>query len=189
MLKKAISSLRKKEVIVYPTETVYGLGADAFSKKAIKKVFKKKNRPSTKPISIAVSNWEMINKVAYINKEEENVIKKILPGPVTFLVEKKPKVPDILVSGRKKIGIRYPDNWVALKLIDKFDSPITSTSANITGDKPPRSFFEIDIDVETKLFGGKSKYDVPSTVYDLENDEIIRRGPITNSMIRKAKWN
>lgn len=187
---KAVEELKKNRLVIYPTETVYGLGASALSSKAVKKVFEIKERSRDKPISVAVSNWDMLEDIVDINHVERNVMKKTLPGPITYIVKKK-KIPslDILAAGKNKIGIRYPEDWIARDLISEFGKPITSTSANKTNSIPPSRFAEIDLDVECKLFGGKPLYDSSSTVYDLVENKLIRRGPIPVSKIRKAIWN
>ncbi|PTD93936.1 threonylcarbamoyl-AMP synthase [archaeon SCG-AAA382B04] len=190
MIEKAIEKLEKDELIVYPTETVYGLGGDAFSTEAVKKVFKTKDRPRNEPISIAISDWSMIKKVADIDRVEENIMRNTLPGPITYIVKRKQvESLKILAAGKDKIGIRFPSHPVALGLISRFGKPITSTSANKTGEPAPKFFSEIKLDLNWKIFGGKPFYDKPSTVFDLTQDELIRRGPIPISSIKKATWN
>lgn len=188
MFRKSIEYLKRDKLIIYPTETVYGIGANALSTKAIKKVFDQKERSYDEPISLAISDFKMLEEVAEVDCIEKNVIKKNLPGPITFLVKKKENVPDILTSGKEKVGIRFPDNWVAKKLIEEFGSPITSTSANVSGEDAPANFSEINLDIEHRLFGGKSRYTKPSTVYDLIDKKLIRRGPVPLSEIKKSYW-
>lgn len=189
MIRKAVKELQKDELVVYPTETVYGLGANAFSEKAVEKVFEVKERPRSKPISVAVSSWDMLDEVAEINQIEKKVFRETLPGPVTYVVRRKEtKSLELLASGKDKIGIRFPMNFVAINLISSFGKPITSTSANRDGEPAPRRFSEIRLDVSCRLFGGKPIYDSPSTVYDLVENKLIRRGPVPVSEIKKAHW-
>ncbi len=166
-------------VIVYPTETVYGIGANALDEQAILRVFQIKKRPLSMPIFLAVSNMEMLEKVAEISDEDLSLLKEILPGPVSVLVRKRSIVPDILTAGSPMVGIRYPDHEAALRIIDRA-GPITSTSANRTGSPPPSSASEISPEiagrVEMVVDGGKCKYAQPSTLLDLANRKIIRPG-------------
>ncbi|MDD5474620.1 MAG: L-threonylcarbamoyladenylate synthase, partial [Candidatus Methanoperedens sp.] len=115
-IKKASGIIKKNGIVIYPTETVYGIGASIFSKEALKKVFAVKKRDTDKPVSVAVSGFKMMDELAYIGERERRFIKKFLPGPVTVLLKKKEKVPDTLASGSGLVGIRYPDHEITIKL-------------------------------------------------------------------------
>lgn len=166
-------------VIVYPTETVYGLGANALDEQAVMRVFQIKKRPLSKPIFLAVSNFDMIEKVADVSRKDMILLEQILPGPVSILVRRKSIVPDILTSGSPLVGIRYPDHEIALRIID-IAGPITSTSANRTGSPSPTSAMEVSSEIRSRVDevvdGGKCAYGQPSTLLDLEKREIIRPG-------------
>lgn len=166
-------------VIVYPTETVYGLGANALDEQAVMRVFQIKKRPLSKPIFLAVSSFEMLMNVAVVSREDLDLIEQLLPGPVSILVKKKPIVPDILTAGSPRVGIRYPDHETALRIID-LAGPITSTSANRTGALPPTSAASVSPEIRDRVDavvdGGKCKYGQSSTLLDLEKREIIRPG-------------
>lgn len=166
-------------VIVYPTETVYGLGANALDEQAVMRVFQIKKRPLSQPIFLAVSNFEMLKKVADIGREDMAILEQLFPGPVSVLVKKKSIVPDILTAGSPIVGIRYPDHETALRIID-LAGPITSTSANRTGSPPPISAEtvspEIKDRVDAVVDGGKCKFGQPSTLLDLQKKEIVRPG-------------
>lgn len=166
-------------VIVYPTETVYGLGANALDEQAVMRVFQIKKRPLSQPIFLAVSNFEMLEKVAEIGKEDMAILEQIFPGPVSVLVKKKSIVPDILTAGSPLVGIRYPDHEAALRIFD-LAGPITSTSANRTGPPPPVSADtvspEIQDRVDAVVDGGKCRYAQPSTLLDLQKKEVLRPG-------------
>ncbi len=174
-IKKAARILRKGGIVIYPTETVYGIGASIFSEEALKRVFEIKKRGAGKPISVAVSGFDMMDELAYISEKERVFIEKFLPGPVTFLLRKKKSVPDILTPGTDMVGIRFPDNRLAIELIERAGVPITSTSANISGEAPPRSVDEIKISADYILDGGVCNGE-PSTVVDLVNLKILRKG-------------
>lgn len=177
-IKKAVSILRKGGVIAYPTETCYGLGADATNPKAIRKVYKLKGRAFNKPISIIVSDIKMWKKYAYVNKKAEYLIKKYMPGALTLVLRKKKTLPDIL--SRKTIGARIPDNKTALKLVKELGKPITATSANISGGKNTYTIKSVlkQIKLDYYINAGKLPRRKPSTIYDVEKNKVIRKGPI-----------
>jgi L-threonylcarbamoyladenylate synthase len=166
-------------VIVYPTETVYGLGANALDEQAVMRVFQIKKRPLSKPIFLAVSNFDMLMNVAEVSRDDLDLLEQLLPGPVSVLVRKKPIVPDILTAGSPLLGIRYPDHETALRIID-LAGPITSTSANRTGAQPPTSAASVSPEIRDRVDavvdGGKCRYAQPSTLLDLQKREIIRPG-------------
>ncbi len=115
IIEQAVKVLNTDGIVVYPTDTVYGLGGDAFSDEAILKVFEAKTRLVSKPISIAVSDFEMLCAVGYIGACEEDFISRFMPGPVTIVVRARPPVPGILTGGTGMIGIRYPNHPLALQ--------------------------------------------------------------------------
>ncbi|MEA1894159.1 MAG: L-threonylcarbamoyladenylate synthase [Euryarchaeota archaeon] len=174
----AAKIIRDRGVVIYPTETVYGIGADALSVTAVKKVFAIKKRPS--PVSLAVSGYEMIEDVSVCDTGTMELIRKLLPGPITVILKKKPVVPDILTAGSDRVGIRYPDHETTIRLIDLSGTPVTSTSANLPGESPAREVCEISADVlggaDCVLDGGRCVYGVASTVVDLVDMQILRKG-------------
>ena len=183
VIEKAVEILKNNGLIVYPTDTLYGIGGNPFNEKVIKKIFEIKKRPNV-PISVAVSKMDMIKKIAYLNSTAIRICEKFLPGPVTIvLLKKKKNVPALLTANSEKIGIRIPDNKIALRIINRF-GPVTCTSANIHKGKNP-----VDIETAKKQFGdkislyiddGKCKYSKPSTVVDVSDGKIkiIRKGVI-----------
>lgn len=191
-LKRVCEAIYASELVVYPTETVYGLGADATSDEAVGKVFKAKSRPLEEPISVAVDSLSMSYQVGKIYLEEEKLIRKFLPGPLTIIVEARPLVSNLLLGGTEKIGIRIPDQPVTLKLIEIVGGPITSTSANITGHPAPievgEAVEQLGDFVEYAIDAGSSSIGESSTVVDMTGDDlrIIREGPISESEIRSV---
>lgn len=172
-IKTAIAIIKNGGTVVYPTETVYGLGADAFSEVAVRNVYKIKRRAVTQPISIAVSSFEMLHEVADIDSECFEIIAELLPGPVTILLRKKDIVPAILTAASEVVGVRFPDNEIATRII-KETGPITATSANVSGRNPPTCIEEVEVELKLKvdllgiiINGGKCKYSMPSTVVDM----------------------
>jgi L-threonylcarbamoyladenylate synthase len=173
-IKKAAEIIKKNGIVIYPTETVYGIGANIFSEEALKKVFALKKRETGKPVSVAVSGFRMMDELVVMGEKERHFVEKLLPGPVTVLLKKKEKVPDILTSAGL-VGIRYPDNETTIKLIELAGVPITSTSANISGEAPPVKADEIKISADYIIDGGECKGE-PSTVVDVVNRKILRKG-------------
>jgi L-threonylcarbamoyladenylate synthase len=174
-LKTASDILKKNGIVIYPTETVYGIGANIFSNIALEKVFTIKKRDKEKPVSVAVSDFGMMEDLVYIGDKEKRFIDKFLPGPVTVILIKKEKVPDILTSGSQLVGIRFPAHETTIKLIQLAEVPITSTSANISGEASPKSVAQIKIAADYIIDGGECSGE-PSTVVDLVNWKILRKG-------------
>jgi L-threonylcarbamoyladenylate synthase len=175
ILTKAVSVLMHDGIIVYPTETVYGLGADAFSDEAILRVYEAKKRPLAMPVSIAVSDFDMLFAVARVGPEMEPFLNTFLPGPVTVVLPARKTVPAILTGGTGLIGIRMPAHDLALQLIAQFDSPITATSANLHGAKDPVTPAECTVPYEFLIDGGRLA-GTPSTVVDLTKKRVLRAG-------------
>lgn len=173
-------------VVVYPTETVYGLGANALDEQAILRVFQIKKRPLDMPIFLAVSSFEMLDKVADVSSEDRVLLERLLPGPVSVLVRKRDVVPDILTAGSPLVGIRFPDHEIAQKIIDR-TGPITSTSANRTGSPAPTSASEIAREIADRvdlvMDAGKCRYAKASTLLDLGKREVIRSGAGIESVL------
>jgi len=175
IIEKAVSVLMHDGLVIYPTETVYGLGADAFSDEAILKVYEVKKRPLAMPISIAVSDFDMLCAVARTEQWMQGFFDTFLPGPVTVVLPARTCVPSILTGGTGLIGIRMPSHPLALQLIAKFDAPITATSANLHGAKDPQTPEECTIPRELLIDGGRLP-GLPSTVIDLPTKQILRAG-------------
>ena len=184
-LNQCIEILKKGGLIIFPTETVYGIGANAFDEDAVKRIYEVKHRPDEKPLSIMVSSIEDISKYAIIsNKIEEKIIKKYMPGPITIVLKKKPGVFDYISSGKDTIGIRIPDNEIILKILEKFELPIVAPSANISGKPSGIILSEILKDFDGKvdicIDGGKAELSEPSTIVEVVDNKpvILRQGRI-----------
>jgi len=172
---RAVSILMRDGIVIYPTETVYGLGADAFSDEAILKVFEAKKRPLAMPVSIAVADIDMLNAVSHTKPWMDTFFERFLPGPVTVVLPARNCIPPILTGGTGLIGIRIPANPLALRLITEFDTPITATSANLHGAKDPVTPEECTIPRDFLIDGGRLP-GTPSTVLDLTTKQILRPG-------------
>lgn len=184
----AAEDIAAGKLIVYPTETVYGIGADVFNQKAVKKTFMVKNRPFDMPLSVAVTDKNMVEDIAEINENAEKLIDTFLPGPLTIIIKKKSTVSDMLTSGSDKVGIRIPDNPIALELARRC-GPIVATSANLHSHKDATSvetaIDELGDNISTYLDSGESTLRKPSTIVWLNGNEveIIRQGAITIKQI------
>ena len=133
-LKKAASLIREGKLVAFPTETVYGLGADAFNPKAVAKIFEVKNRPFFDPLIVHIADFEDLKKIVLkVDEKVEILIKKFWPGPLTLVLPKTKRVPEIVSAGLKTVAVRMPSHPVALKLIKEAQVPIAAPSANLFG--------------------------------------------------------
>ena len=177
-LERAAGAIERGELIVYPTETVYGLGASALSAAAIERVFAVKGRDRSSPISLAVPSVDAAEPYVTLRDRERAFMDAFLPGPVTVVVEKRPAVPNLLTAGREKVGVRVPDHDLALALLEAV-APLTATSANVSGRPSVRTAGALDPEISEAaavvLDGGRTG-GTGSTVVDVEQETIIREG-------------
>jgi len=184
----AAEEISAGNLIVYPTETVYGIGADIFNQVAVKNVYLAKNRPFDMALSVAVSDKKMMERVAVLDDNAEKLIKAFLPGPLTIIIEKQPEVSDLVTAVSKKVGIRMPDHPVAIEII-KRTGPIVATSANLHSNPDATTIDEAVKDFGSKISmyvdAGPSKLKKPSTIVWIMNNEveIIRQGAISIKQI------
>ena len=191
-IKEAAAIIKAGGLVVYPTETVYGLAASAFNRIAVLKVFGAKRRPLDNPLSVAVRDIRQADEIAYVNTAARKLAKAFLPGPLTIVLKKKAKLPKELTAGSDKVGIRIPRNDIALKLIE-LAGPITATSANVSG-KPSittadEAREQLGGRVDLVLDGGPSQIGVESTVVDVSEEgrcEILRDGAVARAAIKDA---
>jgi L-threonylcarbamoyladenylate synthase len=180
----AAQIVRRGGVAVYPTETVYGLGCDPFNVKAVKRLLKVKDNRS-KPLPILAASIADADKVAFVSSDGKRLAAKFWPGPLTMVFPKKPNFPDVVTFGWDSVGLRIPCNDVALRLIRLCGGLLIGSSANRTGEEPPRRVQEISGElkamVDVVLDGGAAAQGMPSTVADLtsEKPRILREGPIS----------
>jgi L-threonylcarbamoyladenylate synthase len=178
-IQMARNILRRGGVVVYPTDTLYGLGANIFREEAVKRVYRIKRRSQDKPLSICLGRVEDLERVAYLEGDALKLAKNLLPGPYTLILKKKDHIPDSLSAGSDKIGVRIPDSPVCRELALEF--PITTTSANLSGEEPPIRVDQLvelfQEEVDLYLDGGDGNRS-PSTVIDLSSWplEILRAG-------------
>ena len=127
--------LRSGKVVIYPTDTLYGIGTNAFDENAIAKIYKIKKQDRNKPISVIVKDIKMARRISCIDSKVEKILERIWPGPITIVLRKKDNVPYLLTGNGETIAIRISDNSFISALMEKIDFPITATSANISGEK------------------------------------------------------
>ena len=176
-LTEAVAAVRRGDLVVYPTETVYGLGADALDPEAVERVFEAKGRDRGKPVSMALPEVDAADEYVTFTERERAFCEAFLPGPVTVLLERNDRVPDVLVAGRDRVGIRVPDHDLARDLARR-TGPVTSTSANRSGSPSARRVGELDEEIRRRavVVDGGETPGTESTVVDVANDEVVRRG-------------
>ena len=185
----AAEMIKSGEIVAFPTETVYGLGADGLNIAACKKIFAAKGRPSDKPLSLHVASLEMASTIAKIDSRAEKLFEAFCPGALTIILPKNKIVPDFVTGGLSSVGIRFPANDVALSLIKLSGCPIAAPSANLSGKIPPKTaqevFDNLSGRVEVILDGGRCKFGISSTIIDLTASEpkILRHGAISAEKI------
>lgn len=191
-IKEAAEIIKNGGIVIFPTETVYGIGVNGLNENAIKKLYKIKNRPLNKPISLLVSDLKMIARVAEnISETENKLIKAFFPGPLTIILRKKECVPDILTANGNTVGIRMPEGKIARKLVEYAGVPIAATSANISGEENLIDFESIFKEFQNKvdcfIDGEECKSGIGSTIVKITNGvpEILRRGTISKDEIYK----
>ena len=173
----AVAAIRRGDLVVYPTETVYGLGANALDPEAIGRVFETKGRSHEKPLSMAVPELAAAADYTEMTALERQFCARFLPGPVTVLVERTDRVPDELVAGRERVGIRIPDCDIARDLARR-TGPITATSANRSGTPSARRIEDIDPNIREQavVIDGGETPGTESTVVNVSESRIVRRG-------------
>lgn len=187
----AAQIVRRGGLVVYPTETVYGLGCDPFNVEAVKRILKVKGA-RRKPLPVLAASVGDADKVSFISQIGKRLAAKFWPGPLTLVFPKKLALPDFVTFGRDSVGLRIPDNDVALHLIRLSGGLLIGSSANRTGEEPPRAVQEISGElkemVDVVLDGGATVQGTPSTVADLtsEKPRILREGPISLKEILDA---
>ena len=191
-LKDSARILKHGGIVVFPTETVYGIGANIWDETAVKRLYEVKQRPFDKPISLLVSSIDMINEVAKdITELEYALMKEFFPGPFTIILKKKDIVPNIVTANLDTVGIRLPANEIALRLIKYAEIPIATTSSNISGKPSVTNLGDVMSEFEGKvdcfINGGPSEIGVASTIVQVIDSKvhILREGSISKAQIDK----
>jgi L-threonylcarbamoyladenylate synthase len=191
-IKKAADVIKKGGLVAFPTETVYGLGADALNPSAVKKIFLAKNRPVDNPLIVHISKKSDLGFLGKVTPKAKALIKRFWPGPLTLVVEKKPIVPKETSGGLNTVAVRMPSNKIASLLIKYAGVPIAAPSANLAGKPSPTKAKHVIEDLNGKvdmiIDGGKTNIGLESTVLDLTSHPptLLRAGKITVEQIERT---
>ncbi|MDY0301722.1 MAG: L-threonylcarbamoyladenylate synthase [Trichlorobacter sp.] len=181
LIAQAVSVLEKDGVIIYPTDTTYGIGCSIFSKKGLEQIYRIKQRDRRKPFSFICTDLSEVARFARLTNHAFKIMKRCLPGPYTFVLEASREVPELLTTRQKTVGIRMPDHPVCSALVKELGNPIVTTSANLSGEEPVADPEEL-----YRLFGKQSDLVIDagllatdvSSVVSLLGDrvDVIREG-------------
>ncbi len=194
-IEEAAEIIRDGGTVAFPTETVYGLGANALNEGAVKKIFIAKGRPQDNPLIVHVASKDIHNLVKEVPPISQELINKFWPGPLTIILEKKDIIPNMTSANLSTIGIRMPNSEIALKLIELSERPIAAPSANISGRPSPteveRCIDDLNGRVDYIIGGESSDIGVESTIIDctVNPPMILRPGGITLEMLREIDSN
>ncbi len=181
LILKVVEILRKGGIIAYPTDTYYGIGCDILNKKAIERIYFLKSRSRSQPFSFICSGLTNISQYAKVSNYAYKTMKRLLPGPYTFILEGSRLVPDLMVTKRKTAGIRVPDNAICLALVEALGNPIISTSATMSDGTifyDPSLIHDYFAKRLDAVIDGGATPGNPSSVISLIDDrpEVIRKG-------------
>lgn len=180
-ISQIIATLKNGGIIAYPTDTIYGLGCDIFNKEAVKKIYQLKKREAKKPMSIICSDLKDISQYAIIPDSAFAIMKKTLPGPYTYILKARNKLPPTFLAKNKTVGVRIPDNKICLEIVKALGAPIISTSLNISGQEILTSPSQLSKEMKNKIdiiIDSGALPQEPSSVIDLTTEQplIIREG-------------
>lgn len=192
ILKKGAKLIREGELVAIPTETVYGLGANAYDSEACKRIFEAKGRPGDNPLIVHIQSPEQAEEISVTNSLYYKLAKRFMPGALTIILPKKPIIPDTVTAGLDSVAIRCPENEIARKLIELSERPIAAPSANSSGKPSPTTAKHVFDDLQGKipliLDGGECRVGVESTVVKITENSIVllRPGEITVEMLKEV---
>ena len=186
-VKTAAQIIKNGGLVVFPTETVYGLGANALDPDAVKRIFEAKGRPPDNPLIVHVSNVNMLEEAVDLSRLTPEQIEwvnrltdRFWPGPLTLVLPKNSKVPEVVTAGLDTVAVRMPNHPVALALIEEAGVPIAAPSANRSGRPSPTRPEDVDVDVDCIIDGGPTEIGLESTVLLLDTEPVILRpGKVT----------
>lgn len=185
----AANAIRNGGLVVFPTETVYGIGADALNPRACMKIYRAKGRALDNPLIVHVSSIGMAENIAIIPDKYKKIIKKIWPSPLTLVLKARSTLPRVVTANLDTVCVRMPENRVALALIKESGVPIAAPSANISSKPSSTSaahalkYFESKVDII--LDSGRSEYGVESSILDIRNFKLLRAGAFTAEDIER----
>jgi L-threonylcarbamoyladenylate synthase len=188
---KAAALIASGELVAFPTETVYGLGANALDETAVKKIFEAKGRPQDNPLIVHICDVSEAERIAEVSEIFYRLAERFMPGPLTAVLKKKDIVPDIVSAGLDTVAVRIPDNAIALEIIRLSGCPVAAPSANISTHVSPTSAQHVYDDLGGRIpliiDGGECGVGIESTVLDLTSDKlvILRPGAVTAEMLKE----
>jgi tRNA threonylcarbamoyl adenosine modification protein (Sua5/YciO/YrdC/YwlC family) len=182
LVRKVVEVLKDGGLIGYPTDTIYGVGCDLFNQEAIRKVHRLKGINEKKPLSFICSDLKDIRRYAYVSNYAYKMMKRLLPGPYTFILEATKLVPKIAMTKQKTVGIRIPDNKICLALVKELGNPIISTSVY----KPDEGLYNDPAEIEER-FGKQLELVIDGGVIMAEHSSIIDLSSETPKVIRTGK--
>ena len=190
-LNTCVNALKEGKLVVFPTETVYGIGVNALDEAAIKDLYSKKQRSFDKPLLMHISSLEMAEDIAVLNDKARELIKRFSPGPLTLVVKRKNNVPAVAVSGGETVGLRFPSNPVFLQISKAFGAPIAATSANLSGNKSAVRAEELKSVLNIADYvidDGECELGLESTILSLVDDtpKILRLGSFPKEKIEEV---
>ncbi len=192
-IKIAAEVIKKGNLVAFPTETVYGLGADAFNEKAVVKIFQAKGRPFNDPLIVHIADIKELNRLSkQIPSVALKFAKAFWPGPLTLVLRKSELISDIITAGLDTVAVRMPDDNIALSLIREAQTPIVAPSANLFGRTSPTNAHHVADDLDGKIEmiidGGKTKVGVESTVLDITTKpvRVLRAGGISVEQLKEV---
>ena len=193
LIESAASIIRNGGLVAFPTETVYGLGADAMSEAAVRRIFEAKGRPADNPLIIHVCSTQMLETTARrLTEKTKRLSERFWPGPLTLVLDRNPGIPAAVSSGLDTVAVRMPNCRIALDLIRAAGTPVAAPSANASGRPSPTSaahvFGDLDGRIEMILDGGMTNIGIESTVLDVTTDPplILRPGWITREQLLES---
>ena len=190
-LNEVLQTITQEDVIVFPTDTVYGIGASIFSPKALDKIFEIKNRPTDKSLIVLCANKVQLEEiVGPLSVDVNKIIDTFLPGGLTLILNCYMPLPEEITRGKQTIGVRIPNHPLALELLKEI-GPLATTSANISGEPSPTKIDKLNPVIQRVNYvfdDGETKEQIPSTILDCTKDEfvILREGAITLEEIKKS---
>lgn len=192
IIEKAGSIIKAGGLVAFPTETVYGLGGDAFLASSAKKIYSAKGRPSDNPLIVHIADYEAIDAVAYVPDCAKALADLFWPGPLTMIMKKKPEVPAEVTGGLDTVAVRFPSHPVAMEFIRASGGYVAAPSANISGRPSPTSARHVKADMDGRIDmiidSGECDIGLESTIIDLTGDEpmLLRPGYVSEEMLGKA---
>ena len=193
IIKEMAEKIRNGETVIFPTETVYGLGANAMDENATKKIYEAKGRPSDNPLIVHIADVEEVDKIALeVGEKARKAMEEFWPGPLTIILKKKEIVPNVTSGGLSTVAIRMPSNKIANALIRESKTQIAAPSANISGRPSPTKAEHVVKEMSGRvsgiIMGGDCDFGLESTVVDFSEDKpmILRPGSITKEMLEEV---